>query len=192
MGGWGSDGIRTWTGTRSPGSNSTTSGGDSGCAAGVNNMTIEETRSKNNYTLTTTTVRHRLCHLRALFAGKGVGIMKGSTEVVKGRIEEAAGVLTGNEDSQGPDASGRRACQASRRKGRPASQGVRPEDRGQCEEYRSQGSRKSQKKVLADRCRRVRNVSTGSNSRPIDRNMVCEGRGGSSWNTKAVRTLRQL
>ena len=45
-------GFRTWTGTRSHGSNSTTSGGDSGCAAGVNNMTIEEVVSKNNYTLT--------------------------------------------------------------------------------------------------------------------------------------------
>jgi len=40
------------TGTRSHGSNSTTNGGDSGCGAGVNNMTIEETVSKNNYTST--------------------------------------------------------------------------------------------------------------------------------------------
>jgi len=28
------------------------SGGDSGCAAGVNNVTIEEAVSENNYTLT--------------------------------------------------------------------------------------------------------------------------------------------
>lgn len=61
MGGRGSDGIeigtrsgriRTWTGTRGHRSNSTTSGGDSGCAGGVNNMTIEETVSKNNCTPT--------------------------------------------------------------------------------------------------------------------------------------------
>jgi uncharacterized protein YjbJ (UPF0337 family) len=31
-------------------------------------------------------------------ARKGVGIMKGSTDIAKGRIEEAAGVLTGNDE----------------------------------------------------------------------------------------------
>jgi hypothetical protein len=61
MGGEESDGIEigtrsgrigTWTGTRSHGSSSTTSGGDSECAAGVNNMTIKEAVSKNNNTST--------------------------------------------------------------------------------------------------------------------------------------------
>jgi hypothetical protein len=61
MGGEGSDGIEigtrsgrigTWTATRSHGSNGTTSDGNSRCAAGVNNMTVEETVLKNNYTLT--------------------------------------------------------------------------------------------------------------------------------------------
>jgi hypothetical protein len=61
MGGGESDGIEigtrssrigTWTGTRSHGSNSTTSAGDSECAAGVSNVTIEETLSQNDYTAT--------------------------------------------------------------------------------------------------------------------------------------------
>jgi hypothetical protein len=42
----------TWTGTSSRRSNGTTGGGDSGCAAGVDLMPIEETVSENNHTST--------------------------------------------------------------------------------------------------------------------------------------------
>jgi len=48
----GAVGIRTGTGTRSHGSHSTTNAGDSGCAARVNNLTVEGTVPENNYTLT--------------------------------------------------------------------------------------------------------------------------------------------
>jgi uncharacterized protein YjbJ (UPF0337 family) len=45
--------------------------------------------------------------------------MSGKTDVVKGRLKEAAGALTGNDElrEEGQDRSGRRQGQASRREG---------------------------------------------------------------------------
>jgi hypothetical protein len=92
--------------------------------------------------------------------------MKGSAEVVKGHIEEAAAGAYKLYAPGGPHAGQDRGVTTSRQPKmawRPASQEVRPEDR-------AKGCLHNQKKVFMDGSQRVRTVSTVSNSKFIAKN----------------------